>query len=210
MQAIKYIIAFLILTGSSFQVSGYGQFVHGSDRSAPSLQATPRYANRSLAGKAGIASLEIFGMETFTTTVLVILPRSITKWEDQYWLHLGENFKEAYTMPPVWDIDPWPVNYIGHPYQGSVFFNTLRSQDCSFAASAGFTLFHTLLWEYVIEAFMERPSIQDLIVTPVSGILLGELFHYLTQRWKTGGFTTAEKIGVTILNPFYVLNNGYK
>lgn len=210
MKTIKFVIVFLMLCGPVFQVPGYGQLVHQPGRSVPSFQAAPRYANRSLAGKAGIASLEVFGMETFTTTVLVILPRSITKWEDKYWLHLGENFKEAYTMPPVFDKDPWPVNYIGHPYQGAVFFNTLRSQDCSFAASAGFTLFHTLLWEYVIEAFMERPSIQDLIVTPITGVLLGELFHYLTQRWKRGGYTPAEKIGVTILNPFYVVNNGYK
>jgi len=210
MKEIKFVIAIVMMAGPLFQVSGFGQTVHEFDRSTPSLETAPRYANRSLIGKAGIASLEVFGMETVTTTTMLVLPSSFTNWEDQFWLYLGEKFRRAYTLPPVWDKDIWLVNYVGHPYQGAAFFNSLRSQDCSFAASAGFTLFHTLFWEYVAEAFLEQPSIQDLIVTPVSGVLLGELFHYLTKRWKTGGFTTAEKIGVTILNPFYVLNNGYK
>jgi hypothetical protein len=170
----------------------------------------PKWENRTFMGKAGIATLEVLGMETFTTTILVILPRSITMWEDQYWMHLGRNFKRAYTMPPVWDQDPWAINYIGHPYQGSVFFNTLRSQNCSFQAAAGFTLFHTVLWEYGTEAFMERPSIQDLIVTPITGVAFGELFHFLTKKMRRGGFTTGEKILVTLINPSYVVNNGYR
>jgi hypothetical protein len=125
-------------------------------------------------------------------------------------MHLGRNFKRAYTMPPVWDQDPWAINYVGHPYQGSVFFNTLRSQNCTFQASAGFTLFQTVLWEYGTEAFMERPSIQDLIVTPITGVALGELFHFLTKRMRRGGFTTREKILVTLINPSYIVNNGYR
>ena len=39
----------------------------------------------------------------------------------------------------------------------------------------------TFFWEYGIEAFAEVPSIQDLIVTPVAGALLGEGF-YLAKR----------------------------
>ncbi len=166
--------------------------------------------HRTFAAKTGIASMEVLGMETFTSLLLVMLPRSVTKWEDDYWNHFGRNIRRAYTKPPVWDKDPWPVNYLGHPYQGAYFFNTLRSQNCSFAASAGFTIFHTFLWEYVIEAFVEQPSIQDLVITPVAGILLGELFHFFTLRWRDNGFTTGEKIGTALLNPFYVLNNGYR
>lgn len=175
-----------------------------------SLSTPPKWETRTFMGKAGFATLEVLGMETFNSTIMIMLPRSITNWRDQYWLYFGQNFKRAYTMPPIWDEDPWPVNYIGHPYQGAVFFNSLRSQNCSFMASAGFNIFHTLLWEYVIEAVMERPSIQDLITTPLCGIALGELFHYLTKKMHRGGFSTGEKILVTIINPAYVINNGYR
>jgi hypothetical protein len=34
---------------------------------------------------------------------------------------------------------------------------------------------HSLLYEFGIEALFERPSYQDLIVTPVGGLLLGAL-----------------------------------
>ena len=57
---------------------------------------------------------------------------------------------------------------------------------------------------------MERPSIQDLITTPGTGIALGELFHHLTKKMRRDGFTTGEKILVTLMNPSYVLNNGYR
>ncbi|TSA31417.1 MAG: DUF3943 domain-containing protein [Porphyromonadaceae bacterium] len=176
------------------------------------LTPTPsaKYENRTFLGKAGVATLEVLGMETFTSTIMILLPTSITHWEDQYWLYFWRNFKRAYIMPPVWDQDPWVVDYIGHPYQGAVFFNSLRSKDCSFWASAVFNVFHTFLWEYGIEAVMERPSAQDLITTPVAGIALGELFHFLTKKMRRGGFTTGEKILVTLINPSYVLNNGYR
>lgn len=181
-------------------------------QTTPGMPSAPvrTYENRSFAGKAGIASAEVFAMEAFTTTIMIMLPKSITHWEEEYWKYFGQKFRQAYTMPPVWDEDPWVVNYIGHPLQGAVFFNSLRSQDCSFAASSCFTLLHTLLWEYGSEAIMERPSYQDLIVTPITGIAFGELFHFLTQKMRRGGFTTGEKILVTIINPAYAVNNGYK
>jgi hypothetical protein len=170
----------------------------------------PKWEHRSFMGKAGVASLEVLSMETCTSAIMIFLPKSITNWEEKYWLHFGRNFKLAYTMPPIWDRDPWPINYIAHPLQGAVFFNSLRSQNCSFLTSAAFNLFHTYLWEYVIEAVMERPSAQDLIITPVTGIALGELFHFLTKKMKRGGFSTGEKILVTVINPAYVVNNGYR
>lgn len=205
-------VLFLILLDSALAgqtILNFPPAGSGPDKSLK-LLVNPEKPPRTFPGKAGIASLEAFGMEVFTTTILILLPRDVTNWEEQYWLHFGRNFKLAYTMPPRWDEDPWAINYIGHPYQGAVFFNTLRSQNCSFLASAGFNIFHTFLWEYVIEAVMERPSIQDLITTPVTGIALGELFHFLTKKMRRGGFSTGEKILVTLINPAYVINNGYR
>jgi hypothetical protein len=165
---------------------------------------------RSTWGQIGIGTAEVLGSEAISSLILYLSPQEFSQWEDKYWLYWGDNLKRAYTSPPVWDKDGWAVNYIGHPVQGSLAFNALRSQGAGFWESSAFTLGHTLLWEYLLEAINEQPSINDLIVTPIAGIALGELENILTRRLKRGGFTTAEKIIVTILNPFYLLNQGFK
>lgn len=40
----------------------------------------------------------------------------------------------------------------------------------------------TIGWEFGIEAFMERPSIQDIFITPLVGSLIGEGFYKLKRR----------------------------
>jgi hypothetical protein len=207
---LSFLVLIFLITGLTGQTSVNFPPTKNDQDKTLKLLIYPDKPSRTFLGKAGIASLEIFGMEAFTSTIMILLPKRITNWEEKYWLYFGLNFKRAYTKPPVWDKDPWPVNYIGHPYQGAVFFNSLRSQNCSFWASAAFNLFHTLLWEYGPEAIMERPSIQDLITTPVTGITFGELFHFLTKKMRRGGFTIGEKILVTLINPAYVVNNGYR
>ena len=80
-----------------------------------------------------------------------------------------------------WDGDNPIFNYILHPYGGAAYFMSARSLGFDFWESAlyGFCI-STFFWEYGIEAFMEVPSIQDLVITPVVGALLGECFY----KWK--------------------------
>jgi hypothetical protein len=42
------------------------------------------------------------------------------------------------------------------------------------------------------------------------GSILGELVFQATQAMRKDGFTKAEKIMVTLINPLYVLQNGYR
>ena len=53
------------------------------DRPVFENRQKPDYLNRTFWGKAGIATLEVFAMETFTTTVMILLPRDITHWEEK-------------------------------------------------------------------------------------------------------------------------------
>ena len=176
---------------------------------ASSLQAQFRKERRTW-GQIGIGTAEVVGSETLTSIGLYLSPREFSNWEDKFWLYWGENLHRAYTSPPIWDKDLWIINYIGHPLQGSLAFNALRSQGAGFWTSSVFTLGHTLLWEYFFEAINEQPSINDLIVTPIAGIAVGEAINLMTKHFRRGGFTTGEKILVTILNPFYLLNQGFK
>lgn len=75
--------------------------------------------------------------------------------------------------------------------------------------SSLFCLGQTLVWEYVWEAGIEQPSIQDLIITPLAGILVGEACHLATIKMSKHGFNTLEKITSCIINPSWVINNKF-
>ena len=75
----------------------------------------------------------------------------------------------------VWDLDDFVVNQVGHPYQGSNYFNTGRANGLSFYESAAVTAFGSSTWEYFGET--NKPSLNDFINTTLGGIALGEMFH---------------------------------
>ena len=118
--------------------------------------------------------------------------------------------RDAWTKPPVIDKDPAIVNYLGHPYIGASFYLTQRNYGESPLYSFLFSTLSSTCFEYLVESWSERPSIQDLIVTPIVGSLMGELLFLATQEMRKDGFTTFEKILVTIVNPLYVMQNGYR
>jgi hypothetical protein len=120
------------------------------------------------------------------------------------------NLRRAWTSPPIWDKDPGFVNYAGHPYAGSYYYNMLRSQGSSSRTSFLYSTAQSLIWEFVIEAVSEQPSIQDLLVTSNLGSVLGEFAHQSTIRMSRNGFSAFEKILTMLIDPAYVLNNGFK
>lgn len=156
------------------------------------------------------AKLVVGGAEALGMGILITLPRSITKWDEDWMDDAKRNLKRAWTKAPVWDKDEWAINYIGHPLAGAAYYNMLRSQGASRLSSFIFSTVQSTIWEYGIEAIAEQPSIQDLFITPLVGSLIGELAHQGTLRMKRNGFTLGEKILVTIINPSYVLNNGFR
>ncbi len=141
--------------------------------------------------------------------VLMLAPRSVTRWEDDYARQAVRNLNESFSSPPVWDQDHWPINYIGHPYAGSIYYNTLRCQDATVLQSFIFSAFISTGWEYLYEGVAERPSIQDLVVTPLAGSILGELTHQATVGMKKNGCNLLEKTFIIILNPVHVIFRGF-
>src|SRR5688500_6252029 len=93
---------------------------------------------------------------------------SITDWKN--------NFKKG----PEWDVDRFGTNFIGHPHTGNYYFNIARSNGYSYWGSLPYALQGSLTWEYLGEN--ERPSYNDLIVTPISGAFLGEVFYRISSN----------------------------
>jgi hypothetical protein len=114
------------------------------------------------------------GYEAVAAGILYLLPERVTQWTveqrrtslQHWWEHVRH---------PQWDTDHWYVNYLGHPYFGAIAY--IRARERRFGALGGFGYAALLsgLYEYGIEALFERPSYQDLLVTPVGGLLLGAL-----------------------------------
>lgn len=152
--------------------------------------------------------------QTISLTVLFCSSKEKTKWEHNFgpelFRYVGSNLHKAWTSAPVLDKDPFLTNYIQHPYGGSVYYNLMRSQGCTRAVSFGMSVFGSTFFEYVTEAMFERPSIQDLVVTPVVGSLLGEVVHQITIKLVSRNFNIPKKVVVLIINPAYIWNHGFK
>ncbi len=100
--------------------------------------------------------------------------------------------------PWVWDNDEFSVNQIGHPYQGSLTYTTARGAGWGFPESLSSTMLGSVSWELFMEN--ERPSRNDLIVTSMGGVSLGEMLFRLSEaaRWEEGGKT--DSLGRNLLS----------
>jgi uncharacterized protein DUF3943 len=125
------------------------------------------------------------GYQTVGAGILYLLPESVTKWTVEQRKTSMRRWWEN-VQHPHWDHDTWDINYLGHPYWGAICY--IRARERGFGAFGGFWYSALLsgLYEFGIEALFERPSYQDLIVTPVGGVLLGALlFDPIRERIRS-------------------------
>ncbi|CAN5684497.1 hypothetical protein BH10BDE1_BH10BDE1_00530 [soil metagenome] len=143
--------------------------------------------------------------------LLWVMPESVTKWDKE---QVRENpggllsrWRENVNKGPVIDHDdPW-INYLGHPLSGAATYTMARHSGNGPLASFGYSVaMSTFFWEYGVEAFAEVPSIQDLIVTPVIGSLIGEAFIGVERKIHENndhvfGSKRLGKIALIVLSP---------
>jgi hypothetical protein len=168
------------------------------------------YAKQTFGRKAWRASKIILIGELATMAFFAAMPEDFSNWNKNFYKNAVPHWVNAFTMPPKMDDDPFMVNYIQHPLGGAIYYNGVRSQGASPLQSFLFSFAESTFFEYFIESVAERPSIQDLIITPIAGSLVGEFQNQATLLMKKNGFNFVEKIAVFIINPMYVIFNGYK
>ena len=109
----------------------------------------------------------------------------------------------------VWDLNDFPVNQIGHPYQGNNYFTAGRSNGLSFYESSAVAAFGSATWEYFGET--NPASLNDFINTTLGGIALGEMFHrtaWLVRNTRaTGRGRRWSEIAATAIDPVGGYNN---
>lgn len=114
----------------------------------------------------------ILGAQIGAAAVTYVMPESFSGWSeeqkrssfDKYWRNFGA---------PVWDKDKYYVNYVIHPYWGATYYTRARERGLDQTSSFVYSVMMSTMFEYGAECFAEKPSLQDLIVTPVVGSLLG-------------------------------------
>lgn len=166
--------------------------------------------NRTFGHKAWRAAKIILIGELATMAFFAVMPEDFSNWNKNFYKNAVPHWKNAFTKPPKMDDDPILVNYIQHPLAGAIYYNGVRSQGATPLQSFLFSCAESTFFEYFIESVAERPSIQDLIVTPIAGSLIGELQNQATLLMRKNGFNFVEKVAVFIVNPMYVIFNGYK
>lgn len=139
-----------------------------------------------------------------------VLISDVTNWAmDRYlfnydWSRIGPStWKYNIQKGWEWDNDRFGINFIGHPYSGSYYFNIARSNGYNFWQSFPFAVEGSLLWEYFGEN--TRPSINDIINTPVSGAFLGEIMYRVSSNIlddrTRGGERVFRELLAAIVNP---------
>ncbi|AFI04448.1 DUF3943 domain-containing protein [Helicobacter cetorum] len=146
------------------------------------LYYTPSSRWKYLGTSAGILGISL----VIGIVGLYLMPESVTNWDKQ---HFGvKSWFEDVRMGPRLDNDSFIFNEVLHPYFGAMYYMQPRMAGFSWMASALFSfVMSTAFWEYGLEAFVEIPSWQDLIITPLLGSLLGEGFYQLTRRIQNNG-----------------------
>lgn len=136
--------------------------------------------------------------------LLWIGPESISKWDKEEIRRVGlfHKWNQNFHSKPTLDQDDPFINYVGHPISGSIYYNIPRSQGYSPAQSFGYSvLMSTFFWEYGFEAIAEKPSIQDLFITPIIGSLIGEVFYQFSQNIEAnnGKLFNSKRLGKIVL-----------
>jgi hypothetical protein len=117
----------------------------------------------------GAAALEILGFQF----VLNRVDHAFVK-PDDYGVSVGSLRRNLHSGW-VEDRDPFEINQMGHPYQGSVYYNIARSNGLSFWESLGYAFAGSAVWEVAGET--TPPSRNDQITTSFGGSFLGEALY---------------------------------
>lgn len=167
--------------------------------------------------RLGYTSSMYVGASIIAFGVLWVMPERATNWDKEEMRDKGIfwKWKQNVKAGPVLDKDDWVLNWITHPYCGGLYYMTARSSGLTVMESFGYSaVMSTFFWEYGIESFAEVPSVQDLIITPVVGSVVGEGFFYAKKSIVKHDkrILKSRALGITALffmDPFNTILDGF-
>ena len=151
------------------------------------VPAAPASAEPESSKSYILPALEILGFQVG----LNIIDRNFASDEEDYEsdIHsIRDNLEGGWAL----DRDSFDINQVGHPYQGSVYFNLARSNGLNFWESLGYTAGGSVIWEIAGET--TKPSVNDQVTTTFGGSFLGEALFRTAETF----FASAERTNSTI------------
>jgi hypothetical protein len=89
---------------------------------------------------------------------------------------------ERFTSLDAWKFDTnvYETNAVAHPLAGAGYYLIARTNGYSNLESLAFSYAGSAVWEYLIE-YMEVVSINDMVFTPIGGMIIGENAYQLAS-----------------------------
>lgn len=143
------------------------------------------------------------GLQATILGLLYLAPESISGWSDEQINEYGFDEWGDNVTNVSWDSDRWWINYILHPYWGATYFTRARERNFDRRESFWYSALLSSLYEFGGEALFEEPSVQDLIVTPVAGTLVGFWFENVRNRIhsKADPISRGDRLILTLTDP---------
>jgi hypothetical protein len=138
--------------------------------------ALPR-VHEGLHHELWFVTLELFAVQTASLSIFAALPPEVSGFAPAD----IRNIPRFAAMGPHFDDDRWGFNYIGHPLAGSEYYLIARNRKAAWWQGFLYSAAWSSFWEYAVEGLYERASVQDLLVTPIAGSVLGELRYQLRR-----------------------------
>ena len=158
---------------------------------APRSEASRTEASRTEAGDAEAASRQTpgdwhpgslslaMGETLLANFVSWIGAEYVFQWKDITRIS-PTTWRQNVQAGPVWDDNHLHINWLAHPWQGSHYFVSGRSNGYGYEKSFLFTLVGSALWECCGES--HRPSKSDLVTTTLGGSVFGEVLYRLSAK----------------------------
>ena len=115
----------------------------------------------------------LVGAQVAAIGVLYVMPESVSGWSPQQKRNGLRNYEKNVQSPGI-DKDKFYINYVLHPYWGAAYYTRARERGFAEGESFLYSAAISTLYEFGVECFFEKPSVQDLVVTPVVGSVIGK------------------------------------
>jgi len=106
----------------------------------------------------------------------------------------------------TFDTDHYNTNAIGHPIDGAIYYQIARGNGLGPGASFIASTLASTFWEYFVE-IPEHPSLNDMILTPIGGAVIGEATYQLGRYLAVSGSGAARCTGAFLFAPIAALND---
>ena len=122
----------------------------------------------------------------------------------------SDTWVEHLGAPWKLDDDAYTTNQLAHPFLGALSFSAARSTGHEFWVSGLYGLASSTLWESVIEN--ETPSINDMITTPIGGMIIGEAIHRFARALLYRGYgkpNWVRRTAAAVIDPVDAINRSW-